>query len=102
MSVVGQSRRFGRRPITSGLRLETDIVRAGEHVSKVPEADVSRVVPSLDPSFNMLSVGVRAMVQDRPIRVERRLSAIMDADVAGYSRLMHNDEELRMPKLRHF
>jgi hypothetical protein len=30
----GQSRRFGRRPITSGLPLETDIVRAGEHISK--------------------------------------------------------------------
>ena len=33
------------------------------------------------------------MVQDRPVRVERRLSAILAADVAGYSRLMHDDEE---------
>src|SRR4030095_16670082 len=33
------------------------------------------------------------MVQERPVRVERRLSAILAADVAGYSRLMHNDEE---------
>ena len=33
------------------------------------------------------------MVQERPGRVERRLSAILAADVAGYSRLMHNDEE---------
>jgi TolB-like protein len=33
------------------------------------------------------------MVRDRPTRGERRLSAIMAADVAGYSRLMHNDEE---------
>jgi class 3 adenylate cyclase/TolB-like protein len=33
------------------------------------------------------------MVQERPVRVERRLSAILVADVAGYSRLMHNDEE---------
>jgi adenylate cyclase len=33
------------------------------------------------------------MVQERPDRVERRLSAILAADVAGYSRLMHNDEE---------
>jgi TolB-like protein len=39
------------------------------------------------------------MVQDRPIRVERRLSAIMAADVAGYSRLMHNDEEATHAKL---
>jgi adenylate cyclase len=28
-----------------------------------------------------------------PSRVERRLSAILAADVAGYSRLMHGDEE---------
>jgi TolB-like protein/class 3 adenylate cyclase len=33
------------------------------------------------------------MVQERQVRVERRLSAILAADVAGYSRLMHNDEE---------
>src|SRR5437773_2892337 len=33
------------------------------------------------------------MVQERPGRVERRLSAILAADVAGYSRLMHHDEE---------
>jgi TolB-like protein/class 3 adenylate cyclase len=33
------------------------------------------------------------MVQQRPVRVERRLSAILAADVAGYSRLMHHDEE---------
>ena len=31
----------------------------------------------------------RAMVHERPVRVERRLSAILVADVAGYSRLMH-------------
>lgn len=41
---------------------------------------------------------VRAMVQER-IRVERRLSAILAADVAGYSRLMHNDEEATHAKL---
>jgi TolB-like protein/class 3 adenylate cyclase/Flp pilus assembly protein TadD len=33
------------------------------------------------------------MVQEQPVRVERRLSAILAADVAGYSRLMHHDEE---------
>ena len=33
------------------------------------------------------------MVQERPVRVERRLSAILVADVAGYSRLVHRDEE---------
>src|SRR5437016_5538414 len=38
---------------------------------------------------NMLG-WMRAMVQERPVRVERRLSAILAADVAGYSRLMHD------------
>jgi TolB-like protein len=33
------------------------------------------------------------MVQERSVRVERKLSAILAADAAGYSRLMHNDEE---------
>jgi len=39
------------------------------------------------------------MVQERLVRVERRLSAILAADVAGYSRLMHNDEETTHAKL---
>jgi hypothetical protein len=41
MSELGQSRHFRRRPTTSGLPLETDIVRAGRHVSKVPCVDGS-------------------------------------------------------------
>jgi TolB-like protein/class 3 adenylate cyclase len=39
------------------------------------------------------------MVQERPVQVERRLSAILAADVAGYSRLMHSDEEATHAKL---
>src|SRR5262245_38518605 len=39
------------------------------------------------------------MVQERPVRVERRLAAILVADVAGYSRLMQNDEEATHTKL---
>lgn len=39
------------------------------------------------------------MVQERPVRVERRLSAILAADVVGYSRLMHKDEEATHAKL---
>src|SRR6516165_12130223 len=42
---------------------------------------------------------LRAMPQEPPSRVERRLSAILAADVAGYSRLMHNDEEATHAKL---
>jgi TolB-like protein/class 3 adenylate cyclase len=44
-------------------------------------------------SLNRVRVGLGAMVQERLVRVERRLSAILAADVAGYSRLMHDDEE---------
>src|SRR3954464_11945109 len=40
------------------------------------------------------------MVQDKPVRVERRLAAILAADVAGYSRLMHHDEEATHAKLK--
>src|SRR5215471_6323783 len=54
---------------------------------------------SSDPSYNNIQVGLRTMVQERPVRVERRLSAILAADVAGYSRLMHNDEETTHAKL---
>src|SRR3954451_7951564 len=39
------------------------------------------------------------MVQEQGVRVERRLSAILAADVAGYSRLMHDDEEATHAKL---
>jgi TolB-like protein/class 3 adenylate cyclase len=39
------------------------------------------------------------MPQGPPSRVERRLSAILAADVVGYSRLMHNDEEITHTKL---
>jgi len=40
-----------------------------------------------------------AMPQEPPSRTERRLSAILAADVAGYSRLMHSDEESTHAKL---
>jgi class 3 adenylate cyclase len=39
------------------------------------------------------------MPQEPPSRVKRGLSAILAADVAGYSRLMHNDEEATHAKL---
>src|SRR5215472_2474266 len=39
------------------------------------------------------------MEQEQPGRVGRRLAAIVAADVAGYSRLMHNDEEGTHAKL---
>jgi class 3 adenylate cyclase len=42
---------------------------------------------------------LRAMAQKRPVRIERRLSAILATDVVGYSRLMHNDEETTHARL---
>ena len=39
------------------------------------------------------------MKQKQPARVGRRLAAIVAADVAGYSRLMHHDEEATHTKL---
>jgi len=39
------------------------------------------------------------MAQDRPARMKRRLSAILAADVAGYPRLMHHNEEGTHAKL---
>src|SRR3954470_24307831 len=39
------------------------------------------------------------MVQDQPTRLGRRLSAILAADLAGYSRLMHADEEATHARL---
>jgi hypothetical protein len=43
-----QSRHCGRRPTTSGLPLQTDIVRAGRHVSNVPRSGHSRAA-ALEP-----------------------------------------------------
>jgi adenylate cyclase len=39
------------------------------------------------------------MVQERPVRFKRSLSAILAADVAGYSRLMHSHEEATHARL---
>jgi TolB-like protein/class 3 adenylate cyclase/Tfp pilus assembly protein PilF len=41
----------------------------------------------------MVSPGQLGMEQEQPARVGRRLAAIVAADVAGYSRLMHDNEE---------
>ncbi len=41
------------------------------------------------------------MAQDPPVRIERRLSAILVADVAGYSRLMHEQEEATHARWTH-
>jgi class 3 adenylate cyclase len=40
-----------------------------------------------------------AMISPTRVRAERRLAAILVADVAGYSRLMHKDEEATHARL---
>jgi len=40
MTASGQSRRFDRRPLTSGLARSADILRVIQHVSKVPNSEV--------------------------------------------------------------
>src|SRR5438874_2483038 len=78
---------------------QTDIHGCALDVSLVPTGDISRVARSPDPLYNISWVGLQAMVQKRPERVERRLSAILAADVAGYSRLMHTEEEATHARL---
>jgi class 3 adenylate cyclase len=58
-----------------------------------PIATFARIAIPGDPLYKSRLGWIAGMVQERPDRVERRLSAILAADVAGYSRLMHNDEE---------
>jgi TolB-like protein len=63
-----------------------------------PKALARIAIPS-DPLYKSRLGWIAGMVQERPDRVERRLSAILAADVAGYSRLMHKDEEATHAKL---
>jgi class 3 adenylate cyclase len=66
----------------------------------VPWLELAEAHWRRDPIYRTVcSVWIAAMVQERPIRVERRLSAILAADVAGYSRLMHQAEEATHAKL---
>ena len=72
-------------------------IRRGVHLVKLLKAHHA---PSSDTSYKLRrGLDLRAMVQERPIRVERRLAAILAADVAGYSRLMHRNEEATHAKL---
>jgi TolB-like protein/class 3 adenylate cyclase len=82
---------------------ESDIVNLLRHVGKVLTTD--NLPPKrvwrrgLTPRTLSCRLDFSAMVQERSVRVVRRLSAILAADVAGYSRLMHNDEEVTHAKL---
>src|ERR1700676_843527 len=51
MSQLGQTRRFGHRPVTSGLPRSTDILGAGWHVSNVPAAEIATGYSASPPSL---------------------------------------------------
>ena len=99
----GQSRKSARLNDMSVLSSTAEVVGPPRHVRFVPITDIlppKRVWRHrLTPRTVSCRLDFNAMVQERPIRVERRLSAILAADVAGYSRLMHSDEEPTHAKL---
>ena len=55
MSELGQSRRLGPPPMTSGLPPEADTVTDGRHVSKVPDPGMDRDAEPLLPAVRRLS-----------------------------------------------
>jgi class 3 adenylate cyclase len=65
-------------------------------LAKFSESEASNHTPSLA-DFITTTSELRFSVHTR---VGRRLSAIVAADVAGYSRLIHDDEEATHAKLR--
>jgi hypothetical protein len=40
MSLMGHSHHFDRAPVTSGSPLRADVLKAGQHVSNVPQPDL--------------------------------------------------------------
>ena len=85
-------------PFSVGSTLELYDLSAGKFEDPLYATSAPVGLPS-DLSYNHHRGWIAAMVQERPVRVERRLSAILAADVAGYSRLMHHDEEATHAKL---
>src|SRR3984885_16034579 len=94
---MGQSRRFHYAPVTSALPL------LNGHCQTAPTGPFRAIngrKPGIERGWrgssfivqNGVRRDLRAMVQEHPGRIGRRLSAIMSADVAGYSRLMGLDE----------
>ena len=68
MSASGHSRRFDRRPVTSGLPRLADILRARRHVSKVPTTEV--VSHSFDNSVREGEKGRRYIQAKRSCRLQ--------------------------------
>jgi hypothetical protein len=60
MSELGQKRRSGRRPVTSGLPLSTDILGCRRHVSKVPLTDSCAARQTASPIANILTAQEQA------------------------------------------
>jgi class 3 adenylate cyclase len=66
--------------------------RASNRHQPVGKADETRLDSRLIRHRISFRLDLRTMPQEPPSRIERRLSAILAADVAGYSRLMGLDE----------
>jgi TolB-like protein/class 3 adenylate cyclase/Flp pilus assembly protein TadD len=89
----------GLPPVATELR--TSLISSfvpGPKISLSRHPIKTRLALPFDPSYSILPVELQAMPQE-PNRVERRLTAILAADMAGYSRLMHDDEEATHAKL---
>src|SRR5215207_11364900 len=99
-----RKRSLGKSPLRCARYLTMSVHRRRPEVAAVnrrecPIATFVRIAIPGDPLYKSRLGWIAGMVQERPDRVERRLSAILAADVAGYSRLMHNDEEATHAKL---
>ena len=72
LTALGQSRHFGRRPTTSGLPLETDVVTNGRHVSRVPQPDLTAVVQSIGDQRSSTTFEVASLAHQPATRVSDR------------------------------
>ncbi|EIG63677.1 hypothetical protein Bra1253DRAFT_00187 [Bradyrhizobium sp. WSM1253] len=73
----------------SGLAPTTVVLNVASMFACGPRPVIGWVGIPSNPSYNRIQSGSRAMAQERQGRVERRLAAILAADVDGYSRLLH-------------
>src|SRR6266540_6947404 len=97
----GSKSNTDREPTRSALPSRTDISVDGYGICFGADKRLGRVWRCHHIHSTLsLRLDCHAMMQERPVLVERRLAAILAADVAGYSRLMHHEEEATHAKLR--
>jgi hypothetical protein len=89
MSVVGHSRRFGCRLLTSGLHRPTDIARPARHVLNVPGGD-SCAAANLTLSTGELE-GVLPLVRPRQHDLELSEKSGLRLDIHAAAVLLYDD-----------